>query len=120
MANAIGKVFDNITEFIEVKTEQLKLRLITKLAKVFSGAISLSFLITLGLLFVFFVSLGAAFWVNEVMDSNYAGFFIIAGCYLLLIILTFILLKTKTIQRWFEVLILKVAEYEHEQDEQDN
>lgn len=117
MANAIGKVINNITEYIEIKTEQLKLRIVTKLAKMLSGVISLSFLMATGLFFMFFLSFAVGFLLNDVLESTYLGFFIIAGFYLLIIILILILVKTKKIQGWFEQIIIKAAEKGDEQDD---
>lgn len=117
MANAIGKIITNITEYIEVKTEQVKLKVVARLAKLLSGALSLSFLAMVGLFFAFFLSFAIAFSINEALDSASVGFYIIAGFYFLIIIVTFILVKKGKVQNWLEKLILKISEQEDEQND---
>ncbi|MEM7297247.1 MAG: hypothetical protein AAF391_03160 [Bacteroidota bacterium] len=116
MANAVGKLISDLTEYIEVKTEQIKLRVISRVAKMLSSVISLSLLAALGLFFIFFLSFALANVLNEAFNSSHIGYFIISGFYFLIIIIIFILMKSKKIQGWLESLILKAAEREDEQD----
>ena len=117
MANAIGKVIQNITEYIEIKTEQIKLKIVARLARTLSAVLSSSFVAMMGLFFILFLSFAVALSLNSYFENDYAGFYIIAGFYFLIILITFILVKTKKIQRWFESLIIKIAEQEDEQDD---
>lgn len=116
MANEIGKMISNISDYIEIKFERLKLRVITKVAKVMSAAISLSLITVLFLFLILFLSMAVAFLINDAMDSNYLGFFIVAGFYLVIIVIILILVKSRKIQGWFEKLIINIAEKEDEQD----
>lgn len=115
MASSARQVIDNIIEFIEVKTEQIKLKIIARVARMLSGVIVLSMLGLFSMFFLFFLSFAFAEMLNESLGSNYLGYFIISGGYLLIIIVVILLLKTKKIQKWIETLIMKIEEAKYEQ-----
>ncbi|WP_425392803.1 phage holin family protein [Ekhidna sp.] len=115
MASSAKKVIENIVEFIEVKTEQIKLRIIARVARMLSGVMALSMLAILGFFFLFFLSFAFAEMINVVMDHTYYGYLIIAGVYFLVIILVVILVKSRKLQKWIEVLIIKLEEAKYEQ-----
>ena len=114
--SSASKVIENIIEFIEVKTEQIKLKVISRVARLLSGVFALSFIAVLMLFFLFFLSYAFAIMINLKLESEFLGYLIIAGVYLFLIILLFFLLKSRKLQRWIEALIIKLeeAKYEHE------
>lgn len=114
MASSTRKMIDNIVEFVEVKTEQIKLKILARVAKMLSGVLAVSMLGLFSMFFFFFLSFAVAEMINSELNSNYLGFFIIAGAYLLIIIIILLLLKTKKIQRWIERLIVKLEEAKHE------
>ncbi len=115
MASSARKVIDNIVEFIEVKTEQVKLKIIAKVARMLSGVIALSMLALFTMFFLFFLSFAFAEMINNGLDSNYLGYLIISGGYLLIIITVVLLLKTRKMQKWIENLIVKLEEAKYEQ-----
>ncbi len=118
MAGAIGDTVDKLTQLIEIKVEQLKLKLIEKAASILANIISLSFALVIIFFLLFFVSLGCANLVNELLKSNFWGYFIMSGFYLVSIIIIAIFLKSKALQGWLESLILNATE-DKEEDEKD-
>ena len=114
MASSAKKVIDNIVEFIEVKTEQIKLRIIARVARILSGVFALSIIAVLAFFFLFFLSFAFAEMINESLNSPYLGYLMIAGAYLLIIIILFLLLKSRKLQKWIEALIVKLEEARHE------
>ena len=48
-----------------------------------------------GLIFLLFLSIGAANWINLAMDSQFAGYLIVAGVYLLLAVTIYVRAKTR-------------------------
>ena len=116
MASSARKVIDNIVEFIEVKTEQVKLRIIARVARMLSGVLALSVAALLSFFFLFFLSFAFAEMINAALESTYYGFLIIAGVYLLVIILVFALVKSRKLQKWIEKLIVKLEEAKYEQE----
>ncbi|MEO9482319.1 MAG: phage holin family protein [Ekhidna sp.] len=119
MASSTRKVIDSIIEFVEVKTEQIKLKIITRVARMLSGVIALSMLALFSMFFLFFLSFAFAEMINAGLDSTYLGYLIISGGYLLIILLIIVLLKTKKMQKWIENLIMKLEEAKHEQKSND-
>ncbi|WP_420576112.1 phage holin family protein [Ekhidna sp.] len=119
MASSARKVIDNIVEFIEVKTEQIKLRIIARVARMLSGVLALSMLAILTFFFLFFLSFAFAEMINAALDHTYYGYLIIASVYFLIIILVVILVKSRKLQKWIELLIVKLEEAKYEQ-ERDN
>lgn len=119
MASSTRKVIDNIVEFIEVKTEQIKLKIITKIARMLSGVIALSMLGLFSMFFLFFLSFAFAEMINMGLDSTYLGYLIISGGYLLIILLVILLLKTRKMQKWIETFIVKLEEAKYEQKRDD-
>lgn len=116
MASSARKVIDNIVEFIEIKTEQIKLRIIARIAKMLSGVIALSMLALLSLFFLFFLTFAFAEMINSGLESTYLGYLIIAGAYLFLIIVVILLVKSRKLQRWIETAIVKLEEAKYEQE----
>ncbi|WP_462247581.1 phage holin family protein [Ekhidna sp.] len=116
MASSARQVIDNIIEFIEVKTEQIKLKIIAKVARMLSGVIAISMLGLFSLFFLFFLSFAFAEIINQSLNSAFWGYLIIAGAYLLVIILIVLLLKTKKLQKWIEAMIMKIEEAKYEQE----
>lgn len=115
MASSTRKVIDNIVEFIEVKTEQIKLKIISRVARMLSGVIALSMLALFSMFFLFFLSFAFAEMINAGLNSTYLGYLIISGGYLLIIIIVVLLLKTRKMQKWIESLIMKLEEAKYEQ-----
>ena len=118
MANDIGTVIEDVSEYIEVKTELIKLKILGRLAKTTSGIVSISLILILGVFFILFLSFAVAHLINEATQSTYLGFIAISGFYLILIILIFFMIKRKSIQKLFEKLMLKIVE--SDEDESDN
>lgn len=116
MSSSARKLIENIVEFVEVKTEQIKLRIIARVAKMLSGVIALSVVAILGFFFLFFLSFAFAIMINIKFESEFLGYFIMAGVYLTIIFIVLLLLKNQVLQKGIERLIIKLeeAKYEHE------
>lgn len=119
MASSAKKVIDNIVEFVEIKTEQIKLRIIARVAKMLSGVIAVALLGFFSLFFIFFLSFAFAQLINFWMGSIYWGYLIIASLYLLVIIVIFLLVKSGKLQKAIENLIVKLEEAKYEQERND-
>lgn len=116
MATSARKVIDNIVEFIEIKTEQIKLRIITRIARMLSGVFALAMVAVFGLFFLFFLSIAFSEMINLGLDSPYLGYLIISGAYLIIIIVVILLVKSRKLQKWIETLIVKLEEAKYEQE----
>lgn len=119
MASSTKKMMESVVEFIEVKTEQTKLRMIAWGARMLSGALALAVVGMLSFFFVFFLSFAFAAMINEGLGSTYLGFLIIAGGYLIVIGLMLLLVKAQRVQGWIEAIIVKMEEDRYEQKRND-
>ncbi|MEQ9405341.1 MAG: hypothetical protein RIM99_17260 [Cyclobacteriaceae bacterium] len=117
MASSIGDIVERITEYIQIKTEQVKLKIIAHVSRILANVIALCFIVIVGFFFMFFLSFSVGSLLNEVFESEYLGHLTIAGFYLLLILIIFLLMKSGSIQNWFENIILNIAEKEDEQED---
>ena len=117
MSNSVSEFIQNISDFIEVKTERIKLRLISKVATASSVALSISLFAIAIFFVVFFLSFGLAYLINDALNSSYLGFLILAGFHCIVITIVFILFKRKIIQSFFESLLIKLMENEEDESE---
>lgn len=116
MATSIRKIVDQIAEYAEIKTEQIKLKFVAKVSRLLATVLSLVLIGFLGLLLLFFLSLSVGEVLNESMGSNYWGYFIVTGFYVVLVTIVLILARAKKIRGWFERLILYIADQENDKD----
>lgn len=108
---------ERILEYVQIKMEQIKLRIITHVSRILANVIALALIGMLALFFVFFASFSLGAYLNELFNSTFLGHLAIAGGYLLVIIIIFLMMKTGKMQSWFENIILNIAEKEDEQED---
>jgi hypothetical protein len=106
----INNLIDKLTEFLQVRVDKLKLDLLARLSKLFANLLSLFLIIIVGLFFSMFLSVALGAYINEIYESAYIGYLIVSGCYLVLLILIFILMKSGTIQKWMETIFISMSE----------
>ena len=80
----------NLTGYLDTRIDLVRLELQQKVSSVFVGTIHGATLAVLGLLFVVFVSIFAGLGLNAALDSTFWGFGIVAGFYLLLLVLVLV------------------------------
>ncbi len=90
-------LIEKIKVYIGLKSRLAVLSTVEKVAEFYAAGVS-NILLTLCLLMMLiFASLGTAFWLNEVLNSTWLGFFWVAGVYLLFFIVL-IFIKSKWIE----------------------
>jgi len=119
MASSTRKLIDNIIEFVEVKTEQIKLRIISRVAKMLSAVLTFSIVALLAFFFFFFISFAFAELMNDYLSSEYYGYFIIAGVYFIFILIIILLMKSRKLQSWIESLIVNLEEAKNDTEQED-
>ena len=83
----IDAIIENLTGLIEARLELAKLEVKEEVAKIGARIIAgvvFSFLLVM---IVIFLSIALAAWLNSLLSSMYLGFAIIAGFYLLVLVL---------------------------------
>lgn len=85
------RIYDQVEEYAKTTVELYRLKAINSLADVFA-AVSTGFIIWVIIsFFLVFVSIGAAFYIGEVLGKWHYGFFIVAGFYALVGIIIYAL-----------------------------
>ncbi len=80
----------NLTGYLDTRIDLVRLELQQKVSTVLVSTIHGAALAMLGLLFVIFVSIFAGLALNSALNSPYWGFGIVAGFYLVLLVLVLI------------------------------
>ena len=106
----VPKLIDKIQDYLKIKGDQIKLEVMSQVARALSYAVTLTLLGMIGLFFLLFLYLTLAVYLNDLLESNYLGYLIVSGFILIQLVLVVILLKSGKIQRWLEALILKMSE----------
>lgn len=81
----IGQLIENLTGFVKVKIELLKLEILEEISKGIANLFALVVVLILGLFVLAFASLTIAVLLNNYLDSYYAGYLIITGFFLILL-----------------------------------
>lgn len=82
----VDPIINDLVAIVEAKVELLKIELKEEAAKAVTKIISLVVLAVLVFLIVIFFSITIAALLNQVMDSQFGGYAIVTGFYLLLLI----------------------------------
>jgi hypothetical protein len=77
----IESLLDRATEYGKTSYELVKLKALDKTSDVVSSLIPHSVVIGLIAIFMFFLNLGLAIWLGEILGEMYFGFFAVAAFY---------------------------------------
>ena len=80
----------NLTGYLDTRIDLVRLELHQKVSAAFVGTVHGVILAILALLFIIFVSVFAGLVLNSALNSDYWGFGIVAGFYLLLLVLVLV------------------------------
>ena len=110
LKTSIGQLKDHASEYVKTYVDLAKVKATKGASNAAAGAAIgiVSFL--LAFFFIDFLFIGLALWVGTLVDSTAGGFFIVAGVFLLLIILIFALRKKVIVPMIRNSIIRKVYE----------
>ncbi|MDB5236672.1 MAG: hypothetical protein JWR44_3665 [Hymenobacter sp.] len=80
----------NLTGYLDTRIDLVRLEIQQKVSTIFVSTIHGVTLAVLGMFFLIFLSVFAGLALNDAMDSHFWGFGIVAGFYLLLLILVLV------------------------------
>ncbi|MBV6639459.1 MAG: phage holin family protein [Cyclobacteriaceae bacterium] len=106
----INKLLDKLTEYLRLKGEKLKLDIIAQVSRLLAHVLAFLFLGIIAFFLFIFLSLAAGAYLNVLLESEYYGHLIVAGVYLILLIIIFLLLRTNRIQNWLESVFINISE----------
>lgn len=92
-AGMLEDIFDKVQDYVGIQVEIVKLKSIGHISKAGSRLITGLIIGIFFTLFFLILSFGVAFWIGESMGHLYQGFLIVAGFYLILTILFYLLRK---------------------------
>ena len=98
----ISKLKETFTDYIKVKFELFKLDLTEHLSNVLAQMIAYIVILIISSLVITFLSIALAQFINTYFEYSAIGYLIVAGLYLLLLILVFYLLKSGKLKAFFE------------------
>ena len=85
------RLYDKAEQYVKTSVELYKLKGVNTFANVFA-AVATGFIIwVIFLMFLLFISIAAAFYFGELLGKIHYGFFIVAGFYLLVGIIIYVL-----------------------------
>lgn len=117
--NVFGKLKDDLTAYVKLKLELLKLctyERIGELTSVLSYGVVLLFLAFFSFLFIF---IAVGFLLGELLDSNAAGFGIVAALYLVGLGIVF-LVRKKIKEKILNVVVAALMAHDEKKDDSEN
>jgi uncharacterized membrane protein YqjE len=100
----VDNLVDNVAGYIENKIELTKIEAKETAAKVIVKAILFSSIAVFSVFTLIFASITAGLAINSALESNYLGFLIVTGFYLLLLITAFVIKGNESISLKLEEL----------------
>jgi len=95
----------HVSDYLDTLYRLTLLKVTQKATNLASTVLAAIAVCTIGLFVLFFVSVGAAWWLGDILKSRAGGFFIIAGFYLLLL-LCIVLLRKRIVFPFIRNLVL--------------
>lgn len=83
----LGELSSHIIEYLDTRWDLFLLQLTEKGMNAISGVVSGLLLVLFGSIVVVFASIGAAICIGQALDSPAAGYFIMAGIFVVLLVL---------------------------------
>jgi len=99
-------LLDNVTDYLNTYYHLITVTVAQKGIDIASGAINAVILTILGLFCFGFISLGLGWWLGNLFNDRAAGFFLVAGLYLV-IIAAIIIMRKKLILPFLRNLLTR-------------
>ncbi len=106
----IEALFEKTTDYAKVSYEVFKLKTLDKASDIVSSIVQNTIVFVFIGLFLIFVNLGIAFWLGEILNKTYYGFFAVAAFYMVVaVVIHFIMHKSlkRLIYNYMVKLIFK-------------
>jgi hypothetical protein len=108
--NSSERLIDAVSGWIKTYRSLVKIRIAEHASQGVSLSI-VSILVVLAIVFMlFFIGLGAAWWIGENLENMKAGFFIVGGVYTIVLVFILVLAKRHLIPGIRNIIIKKIYE----------
>lgn len=108
----IEELTENIKSYINTNIELIKYQAIERATVIMADTVTYVVIGLFMLLFVFFISLWACFYLSSLFDNNHTGIAIVAGFYLLLGLILFMVRKKMVIKPLRDKIVNKMFQKE--------
>lgn len=110
LKESAARLKTNVGDYVHTYIELTKAKVTQGASTAASGAAIGVAALFLGIFFLFFLFCGLALWLGDLINSRAGGFFIVAGIFLLLVVLIFALRKKVIVPAIRNAIISKVYE----------
>ena len=90
---SFGRLIARLESYISTSIELAKLKLVAAISQAAANFIASGIVLSVAALSLFIFSIGAGYWLGELLGKTYFGFFAVAGFYLLLALILGFLAK---------------------------
>jgi hypothetical protein len=87
MIDELNSIRKDVKEYLDLNLEIVKLSIAEAISRFLSSLIKVLIVILLASVVLLFLSIAAAFWLGDILNSTAAGFLIVAGFDLLLLLI---------------------------------
>ena len=109
ITDSINHTGDKIQDYLESTAEYYKLRLFKSAMQFSTSLVSMLVIGFISFLFLIFISIGGALYLSSVIGNPFSGFLIVAGIYLLSLVLVLIFgknfIEKKMLLKFSDLLI---------------
>ena len=117
--NKISEFRIIIEEIFKERINLIKLNVIEFLSLLFASFFNLAILTSLVLMAMVFTGIGLALWFNQILDSTFLGFFIVAVIFVGLFITSLVLSAKKGYPMFTDIFVKIFVSIFYDQDEKD-
>ncbi|MDN5203954.1 phage holin family protein [Fulvivirgaceae bacterium BMA10] len=103
------KFIKNLIGFVETKIELLKLDVREEISKVLAKLIAIIVLLLLCFLMIIFLSLALGNYLNDILESSFLGYLIVAAVYLILIAIMNFLKNSGSFKKMIDKQVKKMV-----------
>lgn len=77
----LDKLINSLTGYTESRIDLLKIEIREEVARVLASGLMVLIIVLLGLIFIFFLSIGLAHYLNSFYEKSQVGYWMVAGIY---------------------------------------
>lgn len=101
---------DHVRDYVQTYVQLAKAKATRGASNAVSGIVIGILAFFFAFFFLFFVAFGLGYWFGDLVDSRVAGFFMVAGLFLILVVVLFALRKKVIVPMIRNMIISKVYE----------
>lgn len=113
VSELLDEVYENSNKFVRSHTKAAKLEIYERITNVISSGISAGIVITLLMLTLFFINLGLAYWIGDLIQNRSLGYVIVGGFYFLALLI-YLLLRNRVASNIVKNAVLKKVSKTHD------